>query len=463
MKTRFTAFLATALLSSFTSTLRAASESSSEASARDIFEQRIMPIFKSPNPSSCVQCHLSAVDLKDYILPSQEKTFASLRAQGLIDMEQPEKSKILELISMGERDRDKGARLIHEKMRKLEYEAFAAWINAGTRDPVLRNLAAPDPGDKAGPKRPDEVIRHARRNRVVDSFVRNVWSQRMRCYPCHTPFEIHEDDPNYKKTMEHLKNMEEKLGITFSGRLNIFRKTPEETMDHLLRDSVEPKPGRLPLINLKEPEKSLLVLKPTSKVPPKKNNGELGDATYVEPIYHLGGLKMHPDDFTYKAFVAWIQDYANIVGDRYVSPDDLPADNWYYSQIAIIVKEAPAKWPVETKVQLFVHSWDQVGKNWSAEPVAFTQGLVGPKRNVFGKLVLLRSEKTEQQAKWTSDDPTLAPGKYLVKAYVDSHGVLAKNPTAMLGEKEYQGQTVIDARWGRTIPTADKIDGVQFK
>ncbi len=44
----------------------------------EIFENRIMPIFKSPNPSSCVQCHLSAVDLKDYILPSSDATFASL-------------------------------------------------------------------------------------------------------------------------------------------------------------------------------------------------------------------------------------------------------------------------------------------------------------------------------------------------------------------------------------------------
>ena len=48
-----------------------------------VFEKRIMPIFKSPNPSSCTQCHLSGVDLKNYILPSSEKTFLSLRDQGL--------------------------------------------------------------------------------------------------------------------------------------------------------------------------------------------------------------------------------------------------------------------------------------------------------------------------------------------------------------------------------------------
>ena len=86
-----------------------------------------MPIFKSPQPSSCVQCHLAAVDLKNYILPSLEKTFASLRAQGLVDVAQPEKSKILGLIKMGDKDLDKGEKLIHEKTRQAEYEAFAAW------------------------------------------------------------------------------------------------------------------------------------------------------------------------------------------------------------------------------------------------------------------------------------------------------------------------------------------------
>ncbi len=46
--------------------------------------------LQSPNPSSCAQCHLATVDLKNYILPSHEKTFLSLRDQGLIDMDNPD-------------------------------------------------------------------------------------------------------------------------------------------------------------------------------------------------------------------------------------------------------------------------------------------------------------------------------------------------------------------------------------
>src|SRR5262245_10287972 len=77
-----------------------AEENAAGSEALSIFEQRIMPIFRSPQPSSCIQCHLSSVDLKNYILPSPEKTFVSLRDQGLIDLASPEKSKILTLIQM---------------------------------------------------------------------------------------------------------------------------------------------------------------------------------------------------------------------------------------------------------------------------------------------------------------------------------------------------------------------------
>src|SRR5713226_6258585 len=99
---------------------------------KDVFEKRILPIFKSPQPSSCVDCHLAGVDLKNYILPSHEKTFLSLRDQGLIDLAKPDDSRILRLISMAD---NKGAALISEKIRKSELEAFSEWIKACSADP----------------------------------------------------------------------------------------------------------------------------------------------------------------------------------------------------------------------------------------------------------------------------------------------------------------------------------------
>ena len=98
-------------------TLRAA-----EPTPAEVFEKRIAPIFKSPNPSSCVQCHLAGVDLKDYILPDAEKTFRSLRDQGLIDLAAPEKSKIVKLIDMGGAA-DAKPNAVHAKTRKMERDA----------------------------------------------------------------------------------------------------------------------------------------------------------------------------------------------------------------------------------------------------------------------------------------------------------------------------------------------------
>ena len=112
-------------------------------SAHELFEERIKPIFASPNPSSCVECHLAGVDLKDYILPSAEATFANLRDLKLIDMKRPNESRILELIGM-KPDGAKGQSINHmtQKMRDAEYKAFADWIEASVADESMRQLPA---------------------------------------------------------------------------------------------------------------------------------------------------------------------------------------------------------------------------------------------------------------------------------------------------------------------------------
>src|SRR5215217_3762933 len=133
-----------------------------------VFEERILPIFKSPDPSSCVRCHLAAVDLKNYILPSAKDTFLALREQGLIDLEKPENSKILQLINRGAND-PKAAGLISAKRQKAEYEAFAAWIKACAADPALKTAPKPEKQPELATK-PVEVVRHARKDRMLDSF-----------------------------------------------------------------------------------------------------------------------------------------------------------------------------------------------------------------------------------------------------------------------------------------------------
>ena len=358
----------------------------------ELFNQRIMPIFRSEQPSSCVQCHLASVDLKSYILPSHEKTFVSLRDQGLIDLNAPEDSKILTLIRMGQKDLDKGARLIHEKTRQAEYEAFAAWIEACCADPAIRNLAKLSASEIAKPEVPNEVIRHARKSRAVVSFARNVWSQRMRCFPCHTPHEIDPSNPKQQAAVKTRRQFKEKLTAEQFARLDFFRETPEATLDYLIERSRMTPDGELPLINLENPKQSLLVLKPTAKLPRKKDDGTFEAPAYVTPVSHLGGLKMHPDDHSYKAFVAWMQDYANVVDGRYASVDDLPADNWDGTKLVLRVTDTPESWAVGVPVQLFVHAWNAQDNAWGTEPVAFTQGTVTPRKILNGSLFMLTSK-----------------------------------------------------------------------
>src|SRR5262249_7689619 len=137
-----------------------------------------------------------------------------------------------------------------------------------------------------------------------------------------------------------------------------------------------------------DPAKSLLVLKPTSKLPMQSPDGNFERASYVVPVTHLGGLKMHVDDQSYKAFMAWIQDYARVVGDTYTSVEDLPADNWVPSKHVVILQDVPEAWTDRGRIQLFVHAWNTKDGAWESKPVAFTQGLLNPRRNAVGMLFL---------------------------------------------------------------------------
>ena len=425
----------------------------------ELFEQRIMPIFKSPQPASCIQCHLASVDLKDYILPSHEQTFVSLRDQGLIDLAAPEKSKVLTLIQMGERDSDNNARLIHQQTRQAEYEAFAAWITACCNDPKLRDLPRLASAAVARPERPDAVIRHARKDRVLDSFVRNIWSHRMRCFPCHTPHEIDQTNPQHRLAVERHADYVSQFG----ERMDIFRESPEATLQSLIEKSRETPQGQLPLINRAHPEKSLLVLKPTSKLPAKTDDGAFEPPSYAEPVSHMGGLKMHVDDPSYKAFIAWIRDYGNVLGDRYESRADLPADNWRPSEHVLLLQDAPKEWPELVRVQLFVHGWDDQQGRFHKQPVAFTQNSLTPRRIVGGPLFLFRPKNSETTIQSNAEAVSLPPGKYLVKVYVDTQRRLADEPTLLLDSEDYFGQAEIEARWDKGWPKAQRFSGTALK
>ena len=278
----------------------------------------------------------------------------------------------------------------------------------------------------------------------------------MRCFPCHTPHEIDPNNPKHAAAIKKQKEFAEQYGESMADRLRIFRETPEETLAYLIEESSTTSEDRLPLINLADPAKSLLVLKPTARLPKKIGKGEFEAASYVEPVSHMGGIKMHANDQSYKSFVAWIQDYARVVKGEYASVAELPADNWFPSKMILRVKAVPADWEVGSPVQLFVHEWSEVKGEWDDDPVAFTQGTVTPRRFVNGALFLLGMGHDVSE-----ENATLEKGKrYLVRTYVDSRGVIADNPAAMLTEADFCGEAeVVKPRWREGFRFAQVVDG----
>jgi hypothetical protein len=284
----------------------------------------------------------------------------------------------------------------------------------------------------------------------------------MRCFPCHTPHEIDPANPNHEVAVRRHKGFMEQDDGAFAGRMNLFRETPEATVQYLIEKSRAPAEGELPLINLKDPAKSLLVLKPTSKVPKKEDTGRFARPSYAEPVSHMGGLKMHPDDPSYKSFVAWLQDYARVVGNKYTAVADLPADNWHPSKLVIILQDPPEAWPDRVRVQLFVHAWSARTGAWDPEPIAFTQNSLTPRRTVAGPLLVFGAGGKGADLS-NPENARLTPGKYLLKAYLDRKGRLADDPTLLLGEADFVGQAEIEARWREGFPEAEKISGKLLK
>lgn len=394
----------------------AATAVAAEPTAAEVFDKRIAPIFKSPNPSSCVQCHLSGVDLKDYILPDAEKTFRSLRDQGLIDLTAPEKSKIVKLIDMGSSEKGPA---VHEKNRKAEREAFVAWIAACAADPKLKESPKLDEKELAKPSKPAEVIRHGRKDQMLASFEANVWAWRFRCMNCHT-----EGTPQNAKLVK-----------AHGERVAWAKKDgAAATMDYLLASK---------LIDPAKPEDSPLLRKP------------LGEDK------HDGGVKFAVGDDAYKGFRTWIADVAAIREGKYATAKDLPkadtgpdkfgTDQWFK------LENTPPGWG-DKFLQVRVFAWDDKAKGWEAEPVAVSDRVVWGKGKLWQHTLTLLAAKGSDRAKGWREKPTLPDGKYLVKVYVDEGGKLAKDWTASLGDNDFVGQAGFRAKWKEGYGTMTVVD-----
>lgn len=366
-------------------------------SALAIFERRILPIFRAKSPSSCTECHLSGVDLKEYIHADQGKTFASLVGAGLVDVRKPQDSKILEFIA---RKPEKPG-LVTEKVRKQEYDAFRAWLEVAVKEP---GLLATKPGDeRLGPVVPEAVIRHARTDRVLASFVDNVWAEAGRCTACHSP------DRNREQVAKH------------GRRVSWIRLgDPEATMRHMLDEG---------LIDPEAPEESLLLAKPTMQVE------------------HGGGQKMVVGDRAYKRFRRFIDDYAAVVAGKYTSADQLPKPSGEVSassEIWLKVEGVPDRYD---KMLLQADVYRREGGGWSKDRWASSDRPVFGKGKLWQHTLSLTAPRGSERAGEIRRRPTLPPGRYLVRLYIDQKGELGRDFRREMGEGEFVGEVELDGRW----------------
>ncbi|MFO0930135.1 MAG: hypothetical protein U0736_24440 [Gemmataceae bacterium] len=378
------------------------------ADAATVFEKRLLPIFRSPNPSSCVQCHLAGVDLKQYLRPSHEATFVALRDQGMIDLDRPERSKILHLIQMG-KDETGGAALIHRKTRAAEYAAFAEWIRRSAADPRLRRLPQAEAGAKVGPSRPAEVVRHARTDRMLETFTNTVWAMRFRCMSCHTEG----TGENRKLVQEH------------GQRVALFRaEGPAATLEQMRN-------GRL--IDVDHPERSLLLRKPLNEVK------------------HGGGQKFVVGDQGYRAFRTFVEDYARTVKDGYRDAASLP--RWadepqrFGTDVWLKLTSTPPAWG-DRLLQVSVYAWDERTGGWEREPIATSDRVVWGKGRLWQHtLTLLAARGSARAAVWAKGKPALDRGRYLVKVHVDRGGRTGGDWQTGLGPADFVGQVEVTSAW----------------
>lgn len=380
----------------------------SAESPQAIFDRRVLPILRSDQPSSCAECHLAGVDLKNYLLPSAEKTFLSLRDQGLVDLKSPNDSKILKWIAM--QNTDSAPSPVQAQVRRQELAALSEWIKACCNDADLCAKPALEKTEIARAARPDAVVRHNRMDRVLDGFSRTVWAMRFRCMGCHVA-----GSPQA-----------EKLKAEHGERIAWIKKSPEETLSYLTRETK--------LINTTEPTKSLLLLKP------------LGD------VKHGGGKKFSVGDQGYKAYRTWLDDYAAVVTDRYRQASDLPRSSpagRLGSEMWLKLTHTPDAWS-EHLLQVDVHAWNPSAQTWTKKPVATSDRLVSGKQHVWQHTLTLLAEPGSPEFKLWEKNPILAPGRYRLHLYLDRDDRLKRDWQATFLPNDFLGAVEINVPEWRT-------------
>ena len=246
-----------------------------------LYEDRIAPLIADGNKSACNQCHLAGVDLGLYSKGADEcTTMACMVESGIVDLDTPEDSVVLTWILRGTPDSE----LITSEVLQQEHDGVLEWIQfhkscgryvcGEIQDPcgdgpTSGTCETPPSGHDLPPRGFDDPGDCSDLT-VERAFAELVYSWRGRCYPCH--YDTKPGDP------------EDAPRWIVDGDCNIGALATMRNVEEL------------GLVDLADPSKSLLLLKPLAE--------SLGG------VEHGGSDKFDTfDDGAYQDFKAWIDLY----------------------------------------------------------------------------------------------------------------------------------------------------------
>jgi hypothetical protein len=144
-----------------------------------------------------------------------------------------------------------------------------------------------------------------------------------------------------------------------------------------------------------------------------------------------------------------LEDYAAIVNDKYTSADTLPkppsGPETFGSQHWIKFSDTPPAWG-DKLLRITVHTWNDQKKAWNPEPIAFADRGVWGRGKLWQHNLILAADPGSVRAKEWQRKPSLPPGKYLVKVYVDANDRLEKDWRSPFGKEDFVGQVEVN-RW----------------
>ncbi len=378
-------------------------------SATEIYQRRILPLLKSPASSSCSDCHLQGLDLKQFLHEDPQRTFIELRARGWVDIDKPENSKLLEFIS---KSPDNSSDL-QEKVRNAEFDAMRNWIHAAASDPSFLSIPVAKLDDLGFES---ELVRHGRTDQILERFVTTIWSQLERCANCHSP------DRNQKHREKHGESMSW-----------IVPKSPSRTLQLLLEKK---------LIDVDSPAKSPLRTK------------AIGEDS------HGGGIKFPIGGKTDDSWLAFLTDLSKIKKGEYRSAKGLPSpleQRGWRSSLHLRIANFPSEWN-GLLLQLTLHRRRDDG-TFAETPSAWTESRVSSERRSWGNSLSLLLEtantKGEEPIRSIEISEALPEGVYEARIVCSKSKLEASK---VMPTQSKNGRFEIVAPWSPGHATANEVE-----